>query len=78
MTASAKKISAELVTTYGEGQRARIERGLKQVADFWRKDDGDAPAYEEFVRNNFADNRPQLIQCSIGLSGCLKLSEAIW
>ena len=60
MTASVKQISTELVKKYGEGQRARIERGLKQVADFWRNDDGDAAAYEELVRNNFAGGQAAL------------------
>ena len=54
MEASVKKLEPELVAKYGEAQRPRIERGLKQVADFWRPQDGDAAAFEEFVRTNFA------------------------
>jgi hypothetical protein len=54
MEESVKKLEQELVAKYGEGQRARIERGLKQVADFWRPEDGDAATLAEFVRTNFA------------------------
>jgi hypothetical protein len=45
-----KAIEAELVTRHGEAQRARIERGLKQVAALWKKEDGDLAA---FAREHF-------------------------
>jgi hypothetical protein len=51
---SMKKLETELVAKYGEGQRARLQRGLQQTSQFWRAEDGDAAAYEEFVRANFA------------------------
>jgi hypothetical protein len=54
MKESAQKLEGELVAKHGEGQRARVERGLKQVASFWRVEDGDAAAFEDFVRTNFA------------------------
>jgi hypothetical protein len=54
MKESMTKLEAELVAKYGEGQRARVSRGLKQVANFWRAEDGDAAAFEEFVRTHFA------------------------
>ena len=38
---------------HGEGQRTRIERGLKQVYSFWRAEDGDAQAFEAFVKKQF-------------------------
>jgi hypothetical protein len=34
-----------LVETYGEASRARIERGIDQVAALWRADDGDLEAF---------------------------------
>lgn len=52
--ASSDKLRQELITKYGEAQRARIDRGLKQVAQFWRTEDGDAAEFEDFVRANFA------------------------
>lgn len=60
MTASIDKMEQELVAKYGEGQRARVKRGLGQVANFWRSEDGDAASYEEFVRRNFAGEQAKL------------------
>ena len=57
---STAKMDRELVTKYGQQQRARVERGLRQVGEFWRGDDGDAPAFEEFVRTNFAGDQATL------------------
>ncbi|HET9036670.1 MAG TPA: hypothetical protein VFN45_10710, partial [Myxococcaceae bacterium] len=38
-----------LVRLHGEGARPRAERGVKQVLAFWRAEDGDAKAREQFV-----------------------------
>jgi hypothetical protein len=57
---SATKMERELVTRYGEAQRERIQRGLHQVAEFWRPEDGDAAAFEDFVRANFAGDQATL------------------
>src|SRR5438128_3922636 len=54
MKASSQKLEGELVQKYGEGQRARVQRGLLQVSEFWRGEDGDAGVYEDFVTTNFA------------------------
>jgi len=54
MKVEAAKLETELVGKYGEGQRARIARGLKQTAEFWRPEDGDAAAFDSFVRGNYA------------------------
>ena len=48
------KLETELTAKYGEAQRVRASRGLRQVSNFWRAEDGDAAAFEEFVRTNFA------------------------
>jgi hypothetical protein len=53
-------LESELVAKYGEGQRARIQRGLKQVRDFWRAEDGDPAAMAAFVRANFAGDAQTL------------------
>jgi len=60
MNVSAAKLETELVAKYGEPQRPRAQRGLHQVAEFWRADDGDAPAFEDFVRANFAGDQATL------------------
>ncbi|HYH95795.1 hypothetical protein, partial [Hyalangium sp.] len=48
--ADTSALKAELVAKHGEAQRARIERGVDQVAAQWREEDGDLGA---FVREHF-------------------------
>jgi len=57
---SCEKLQGELVAKYGAEQRARVERGLHQVSEFWRDDDGDAATFETFVRDNFAGDQATL------------------
>ena len=51
---------AELAAKYGEEQRARLVRGLAQLDAFWRAEDGDRAAREEFVRGHFAGDAATL------------------
>jgi hypothetical protein len=60
MNASSAKLETELVAKYGESQRPRAQRGLHQVAEFWRADDADSAAFEDFVRTNFAGDQATL------------------
>ncbi|HYO92068.1 MAG TPA: hypothetical protein VEQ40_10545, partial [Pyrinomonadaceae bacterium] len=60
MKDSVSKMEKELIAKYGENQRVRVERGLKQVASFWRAEDGEANVFEEFVRANFAGEQATL------------------
>jgi len=60
MNDSTAKLQKELIAKYGISQGPRIERGLHQVAEFWRTDDGDAATFEEFIRTNFAGDQPSL------------------
>ena len=60
MKDSMTKLQAELLAKYGEAQKARIRTGLHQVMEFWRPEDGDAKAYEDFVRTNFAGDQASL------------------
>jgi len=53
-------VETRLVAKYGEPQRARIHRGLQQVAEFWRAEDGDQAAFDEFVTTNFAGDQQTL------------------
>lgn len=50
-------LGSELLRGHGEGQRARIDRGLSQVAALWRPEDGDLAA---FVREQFISDPVQL------------------
>jgi hypothetical protein len=47
-------LQRELSERCGEAQRPRLERGLRQVGEFWRAGDGDAAAFSAFVREHFA------------------------
>ena len=63
MTLLAAPISAqeqELVAQYGEAQRARIQRGIAQVKQFWRAEDGDEAAMQAFIKTNFAGDAKTL------------------
>ncbi|HLL53782.1 MAG TPA: hypothetical protein VK447_09565 [Myxococcaceae bacterium] len=48
--AEAKALKAELLSKHGEAHKARIDRGIDQVAALWRPEDGDLAA---FARENF-------------------------
>lgn len=54
MNEAMQTLETELVAKYGEEQRARLKRGMTQVADFWRAEDGDREVFEELVRTHFA------------------------
>jgi hypothetical protein len=60
MPGSQTKLELKLVAQYGEVQRARLQRGLGQAAQFWRTEDGDAAAFEEFVISHFAGDAATL------------------
>ena len=60
MKATMSKLQAELTAKYGQHQAVRIRRGLHQVVEFWREDDGDVSIYEDFVRKNFAGDQASL------------------
>jgi hypothetical protein len=60
MKETSARLEKELAGKSGEEARARLSRGLKQVAEFWRVEDGDSGAFEEFVRVNFAGDAKTL------------------
>lgn len=53
-------LQTELVAKYGEAQSQRLAKGIHQVSQYWRQEDGDVPAFEEFVRVHFAGTREDL------------------
>ena len=53
-------LEAELSQKYGEAQRQRISKGLSQVADYWRDEDGGEDLFGAFVRENFAPDQATL------------------
>ena len=60
MDASLGLLRAELTARHGQDQALRIQRGLAQVARFWRAEDGGAGAFEGFVRAQFAGDAAAL------------------
>lgn len=57
---SVPTLENELVAKYGEPARARAHRGLRQAAEFWRADDGDAAAFADVVRLHFTADQKTL------------------
>jgi hypothetical protein len=57
---STAALQKELIGRYGEAERGRLVRGLKQAGEFWRAEDGDRAAFEDFVRHNFAGDQAAL------------------
>src|SRR5690242_1750493 len=53
---SRPELVARLVARHGEAHRARIERGVAQVATLWREEDGDLEAFvtEYFIPDEAA------------------------
>src|SRR5690349_2508282 len=49
-----------VVGKFGEGARPRAERGVRQVAAFWRAEDGDAAALRSFIEQAFVADAAQL------------------
>ncbi len=50
----------EMVKKYGNEVKDRITTGVKQVADKWRENDGDAEKFKEFCINNFVKEKKKL------------------
>lgn len=46
-------IIADLIAKYGEPQRARIERGVRQVAQLWQRRDGGPEEFSQFCKKYF-------------------------
>jgi hypothetical protein len=51
---SIAKLESELTAPHGAQVHEPLTRGLRQTAAFWRVSDGDAAAFEDFVRTNYA------------------------
>ncbi len=49
-----KNLEKQLIEKYGEGQKARIQQGIKQVADLWQPQDGTPEEFNDFVLTYFA------------------------
>ncbi|MCR4439800.1 MAG: hypothetical protein QHJ34_10575 [bacterium] len=52
----------DLVGKYGEAQRQRIERGVRQVAQMWQQQDGPPEAFVAFCTEHFVGDTATLAQ----------------
>ncbi|HET7824373.1 MAG TPA: hypothetical protein VFK90_03530 [Anaeromyxobacter sp.] len=53
LAAPAERARRALLARHGEAERVRIDRGVAQVAAYWRAADGDPPAFEAFCLAQF-------------------------
>ncbi len=60
LKSSVAKMEQELIKKHGESSRDRIQKGVRQASEYWRDSDGDAAAFEEFVRNDFIADQKTL------------------
>jgi len=62
------KVTKSLIDKYGKTNQFRIERGVKQVADFWTLKDGKPEEFEKFCQDNFIPDQKELNKLFIRLS----------
>ncbi len=60
MKNSIAKLEKELVSKYGNEQKDRVTRGLKQASSLWRDEDGGGAVFEAFALDNFAGDQEAL------------------
>ena len=53
-------VTSELKEKYGSEHEFRIEKGVKQVANFWRASDGDKEAFKQFCKEHFIADEQEL------------------
>ncbi len=58
--ATMDKVIKQLTDSCGETAKLRIERGVKQVASLWEKQDGDQEAFTAFCAENFIADTAKL------------------
>jgi hypothetical protein len=57
---SAARLERELTAPQDQAQQARLRRGLEQMGQFWRSEDGDAAVFEALVRQHWARDQATL------------------
>jgi hypothetical protein len=63
-----QNVIRKLVEKYGENDRFRIERGVKQAGNLWRKSDGTTPDFEKFCLDQFVSKKEDIEVLSDKLS----------
>ncbi len=54
------EVTGLLLDSVGETHSLRVERGVKQVAELWRQEDGTAEDFSRFCKNNFVADTASL------------------
>lgn len=54
------KLEQQLIQKYGDSQKDRAIRGIKQVANIWTEEDGTADDFEKFVTTFFAGSQSEV------------------
>jgi hypothetical protein len=57
-----KAITDSLLSRFGVSEKFRIERGVKQVAQFWKQSDGSVSDFEMFCKQQFISHGKELDQ----------------
>lgn len=70
-----QEVQKALLEKYGQTQKLRIERGVKQVADLWIESDGNEQAFGQFCEKSFVADAAQLDQLFHKLSNNF---EILW
>ena len=60
MNLDSSSVESALTVKFGAAQRDRIHRGVAQMAQFWRPEDGDAKVFADFAIENFASTQPEV------------------
>nr|HQU73448.1 hypothetical protein [Calditrichia bacterium] len=55
-----REIVKAMVASFGKAHQARIETGVSQVLERWRREDGSSPVLREFCLTHFVCEPPQL------------------
>ena len=58
--AAVDNVIKKLTDSLGEASKLRIERGVKQVASLWEKQDGDQQAFTDFCTGKFIADTAKL------------------
>lgn len=73
--AARDRVVAALVAVHGEAQAERIRRGVRQAADRWQADDGDADAFAAFASEHFLADPRELADTFAHLEYALEMLD---
>ncbi len=66
-------VQSKLLDKYGEENTLRINKGVQQVANFWREEDGDSKKFEDFCLENFIADDKELNKVLKKISGKMEI-----